>query len=253
MEKLAEDIPDLLFNLASADRLTLLNEIGSRKQRLTSLSKIINASAQECSRHLARLSESGFIEKDGEGFYGMTALGKSVLRLFPGLQFLLEYKDYFLSHDLSFLPDGFVERIGQLSSGEHLNHFSLVLEHIKATISKGKEFVSLISDQPIVAGWSVGETFSSRNIPVRLIGEPSMDRKVLAEARAALPKSEIATLHEVKIAMAINESIAGVCFASLDGKIDFSSGFVGKDARFRNWCSELFEYYWAKSRKVLPT
>lgn len=72
-----DDFSGLLFNLASEDRLTLLSEINSEKhpRRLADLSKIINASAQECSRHSARLSDSGFIAKDSSGEYRTMPLG----------------------------------------------------------------------------------------------------------------------------------------------------------------------------------
>jgi hypothetical protein len=50
-------LPELLFSLASDDRLTLLAEVNTNKQRLTALSKSIKASLQECSRHLERLTE----------------------------------------------------------------------------------------------------------------------------------------------------------------------------------------------------
>ena len=158
---MTKDIAALLFNLASADRLRLLAEISSRKQRLTTLSRSIHASVQECSRHLARLSAAGLIQKDSEGLYEMTALGKAVQIMYPGVEFLLKHRGYFQSHDLSFIPQSFVERIGELSSGEYVNHISLVLEHIKSVISTGKEFVWLISDQPIVVG-TIDTSFSSR-------------------------------------------------------------------------------------------
>jgi predicted transcriptional regulator len=113
--ELTEDISKVLFNLASADRLTLLSEIGSRNQRLTTLSKVINASPQECSRHLSRLSDASLVRKNSEGLYEITPLGIAIQTLFPTFRFLLRYRDTFLSHDLSFLPRGFVERMGELS------------------------------------------------------------------------------------------------------------------------------------------
>jgi len=249
--KLLEDVSGILFNLASVDRLTLLSGIGARKQRLKDLAEAIDASAQECSRHMARLSDSGFVKKDSEGFYQTTTLGRAVLSLFPSIQFLLRYRDSFLTHDLSFLPKGFVERIGELSAGDSVNHISLVLELIKTVISKGREYVWLISDQPIVVGSSIGTSFFSKDLSLRLVCEHSKDRKILTETKSALPHSEIATLKEVRVAMAINETFAGVCFPGLNGKIDFSMGFSGKDSEFRGWCSDLFEHYWAKSRKIL--
>lgn len=177
-------------------------------------------------------------------------MGKAVLSIFPSIQFILANKQYFLSHDLTFLPRGFTGRAGELSSGEIVNHFSLVLELIKKVISTGREYVWLISDQPMVVGLSIGPNFSSRNVPVRLIAEPNIDRKVVDEIKSSLSRSEIATLSEVKLAMAMNETMAGICFPGLDGKIDFSSGFSGVDPLFRAWCSDLFEHYWTKSRKI---
>jgi predicted transcriptional regulator len=252
-EKLAaQDVSELLFSLASADRLTLLSEVNTRKQRLTTLAKTINASTQECSRHLARLSDAGFIKKDPDGLYETTALGKTILTLFPTIEFLLKHKDnYFLSHDLSFLPRSFIERIGELSEGEYVNHVSQVLKHIKTVISEAREYVWLISDQPIVTGMSVGKSFQSRTLTVRLIAEQITDRKEFVDAKSILPeKFEVAMLQDVQIALAINETTAGVCFPGLDGEIDFGKGFSGKDPQFRAWCCDLFEHYWARSRKI---
>ena len=121
---------------------------------------------------------------------------------------------------------------------------------IKKVISTGREFVWLISDQPIVVGPSIGPSFFSREIPVRLIGRRGIDQTIVAEMKSSLPHSKIATLPEVSIAMAMNESFAGVCFPDLNGKIDFSSGFSGTDSQFRGWCCDLFEHYWTKSRKI---
>jgi len=245
-----EDISDILFNLASADRLTLLSAINVDKLRLTELAKIINASAQECSRHLTRLGDSGFTKKDSDGLYETTPVGKAVLSILPSVQFILANKQYFLSHDLTFLPRGFIGRTGELSSGEIVNHFSHVLELVKKVISAGQEYVWLIADQPMVVGMSIGPTFSSRNVPMKLIAEPNIERKVVDETKSSLPRSEVATLPEVNIAMAMNETMAGICFPGLNGKIDFSSGFSGADPLFRIWCRDLFEHYWTKSRKI---
>jgi predicted transcriptional regulator len=250
--KLTEELSQLLFTLSSADRLALLSDINAKKQRLATLSKVIDASTQECSTHLIRLSDFGFIKKDAQGFYETTSLGKLILNLFPSIEFLPRYKDYFLSHDLSFLPKGYVERIGELSGVEYVNHLSLVLKLIKTVISTGREYVLLISDQPIIVGGSIGASFHSRELPVRLIGEQTIDRKIIAETKLALPNSEVRTLQEVRIAMAINEAMAGVCFAGINGKIDFSAGFSGKDQELRSWCCDLFEYFWSKSRRVVP-
>jgi predicted transcriptional regulator len=247
---MTEDISYILFDLFSPDRLTLISELSIRKQRLTALSKLLNQTVQECSRDLNRLSDSGFIRKDSGGLFEITPFGRAMLSLIPSLRFLVSQREYFLSHDLSFLPRGFIERIGELLTGERVNHISLVLEHIKAVVSKGEEYVWLISDQLFPRWPGIGTYFHSKETPVRLLCEQTIDRKIISEYKSALPRSEIAVLPQVKIAVAINETTAGVCFPNLDGKIDFGAGFAGNDPLFRGWCSDIFENYWSKSKKI---
>jgi predicted transcriptional regulator len=248
--KLKEKLPELLFNLASADRLALLGEIATKRQTLTDLSKAINASRPECSRHLARLKKTGLITKDSDGLYQTTAVGTAILEILPSLQFLLEHRDNLLRYDLSQLPLPFLERIGELSGGDYVDHFSLMLELIKKVISTGREHVWVLSDKPVIVGSSPGAAFSSRDIPARLITGANVDHKVVNEAKSVLRHGEFATLPQVKVAVAMNESLAWVCFAGPDGKIDFGGGFSGKDAQFRGWCSDLFEYYWARAKRI---
>jgi predicted transcriptional regulator len=243
------ELSEILFNLASEDRLTLLCEVGVKKQRLRDLSVAIRATAQECSRHVARLADSGLVRKDSGGYYETTPVGSAVLALLPAYEFLLAHRRYFVSHDLSFLPKGFLERVGELSAGESVEHFSDVLELIKKVISTGREHVWLLSDRPMVVGPSIGPTFFSREIPVRLIGQ-NIDQKVMAETKSSLPHSELALLARVNVALAVNERLAGVCFPDTGGKIDFGCGFLGTDPKFRGWCSDLFELYWSRSRKL---
>ncbi len=49
--------------------------------------------------------------------------------ILPSFSFLNEEKEYFLSHDLSFLPLGFVQRIGELSGAGNMNHLDDVLRY----------------------------------------------------------------------------------------------------------------------------
>ncbi len=247
---MTEDVSELLFNLASDDRLALLSAISKQRQRLTTLSKTISASAQECSRHLARLTDAGLVSKDSDSFYQITPLGRSILDLLPGIRFLLEHKGYFREHDLSFLPRSFLERIGELENCTYIEHFSKVLDRIKGTITSGRKYVWLISDQPIVVGNTAGVSFYSPELPVRFIFEPTVDRKILNQISTTLKRSEIALMEDIKVAMGVNEQGAGVIFPDQRGDIDFGGGFYSEDRLFCTWCSELFEFYWSKSKKV---
>lgn len=241
-------LPELLFSLASEDRLALLSELDSKKQRLTTLSKTINASVQECSRHLERLSDSGLVARDSGGLFSTTSLGKSVLMQFPGTKFLLDNRNYFLGHAPTLLPGQFVERLGELSSGAYTDHISQTLELIKEIISEAKEYVWLIADQPPIVSKVAGSSFASREIPVKLICEV-VDRKILADVKSNLTNSEMLMLKDVHVAMAMNERHAGICFPDLNGRPDFNAGFNSREERFTKWCRDLFQHYWTSRAK----
>ena len=125
------------------------------------------------------------------------------------------------------------------------------MDHIKKVILEGREFVWLIADQPVVPTSTMGNAFTSRNVPVKLIIKHGTDLNALSAAKSILPeKFEVANLKDVGVAMAINEKLAGVCFPGPDGKLDFGVGFVGSGSSFRSWCSDLFDYYWKSAEPV---
>lgn len=99
-----EHVAELLFILASIDRLTLLSEIATEKRRLSQLTTKLSATPQETSKHLVRLRDAKLIEKDSDGFFGLTAFSKIIVNLLPSIRFLAQNRDYFLSHDISSLP-----------------------------------------------------------------------------------------------------------------------------------------------------
>ena len=244
------DVSEVLFELIGSDRLALVKELSVGSKPVRELSKLSKHTVQECSRDLIRLSEAGFVQKDSNGLYQITSFGRSVLNLLPGLGFLAKERNYFQTHDLSFLPREFMERIGELSEGKRVDHANSVLDHIKDVVMKGKAHVWLISDQ-IMPRWpGIGSSYASKNIPIRMISEPTIDPKVLSDAKSDLINVEIGILPKINIAMALNESLAGFCFPGLDGRIDYGAGFTGTDASFRGWCSDLFEKYWSTSRKI---
>ncbi|MGH9926973.1 MAG: helix-turn-helix domain-containing protein, partial [Nitrososphaeraceae archaeon] len=94
-----ESLAELLFVLASADRLQVLSCLREEKEyRLTDIAQKLDSSMQEASKHVARLREQNFIEKDpSNGYYTLTTLGKLITRLLPSIEFLSENKEYLLT------------------------------------------------------------------------------------------------------------------------------------------------------------
>jgi len=159
----------LLFDIASSDRLTLLFAIRKENLRLTHLAEKINATIQETSRHLGRLTDANLIEKNSDGSYTVTSYGRLVLILLSSYNFLSKNKDYFLSHDISFLPQEFIERIGELSVYEYSVNVSNVLRHIEQVINSANEYVWLMADQAVITGPSINQAIGSSDVCVNII------------------------------------------------------------------------------------
>jgi len=63
---------------------------------------------------------------------------------------------------------------------------------------------------------------------------------------------EIGLVSEVKVVLAMNEKSAGFGLPALDGRPDYSRGFVSDSPNFRRWCGDLYSHYWAGAEKIYP-
>ena len=130
-----ENLAELLFVLASIDRLTLLSEITiEKKQKLSQLTAKLSATSQEASKHLMRLRNARLIEKDSEGFFALTTVGKIIVNLLPSIRFLAQNREYFLSHGISSLSLEFIERLGELQEGQYAEKVGSILAYIQQVV-----------------------------------------------------------------------------------------------------------------------
>jgi predicted transcriptional regulator len=143
-----EALTELLFVLASTDRLQVLSFLSEEKEyRLSDIAQRSNSSMQEASKHVSRLKDQNFVEKNpSNGYYTLTTLGKLVIKLLPSIEFLSENKEYLLTHSVSSLPEEFIERIGELQEHRYNTKAGLVLSFTQQVISEADKFVWLMSD-----------------------------------------------------------------------------------------------------------
>jgi predicted transcriptional regulator len=246
-----DELAELLFAVASADRLTLLYAIDKERLRLTQLASKLSASTQETSRHLFRFQDSRIIQKESDGCFTLTSLGKSLLVLLPSLSFLVQHREYFLSHDISALPLEFGERLGELEQGEFRHGIGEILSGIADVIRTAEKYVWLCSDNPMdlatLGGKGAGEEVSLRIIiPAGKIGEGTSG--TLSPELGN--KTELRLVDRVNAGIAMNEKGAGVAFPGPTGEIDFNGGFGSDDPSFHKWCADLFMFYWNKAKKA---
>ena len=254
MERLAE----LLFILASMDRLTLLSEIVIEKRRLSQLTAKLSATPQETSKHLMRLRNAKLIEKDSDGLFGLTAFGKTIVNLLPSIRFLTENKEYFLSHDISSLPLEFIERLGELQEGQYADKVGSILAHIQQVVQSAEEYIWLMADHRLGDQEYVtksGKLENSGTVTWRVIVPAASDinwaevRRTVGIHKGRIEYHLIQDPNDIKVGMALNEKIAGVTFPDITGKLDFNSGFRSDNPLFRKWCQDLFVIHWTRNGK----
>jgi predicted transcriptional regulator len=248
---------ELLFILASIDRLTLLSEIAIEKSRLSQLTAKLSATPQETSKHLMRLRDAKFIEKDSDGFFGLTVFGKIIMNLLPSIRFLMENREYFLSHDISFLPPEFIERIGELQESKYVDRVGSILAHTQKVVKEAEEYIWLMADHPLGGKEYVADSgkLESSTVTWRIIipADSSVDwTRLHASAKTHKDRIEyrlIEDANDINAGIALNEKIAGLTFPDTTGKLDFNSGFGSSNLIFRKWCQDLFVIHWNRAGK----
>lgn len=239
-----QEIGDVLFVLSSSDRLKLLNDIAKEDRRLTELAKGLSATVQETSRHLGRLVDVKLIAKDSRGYYRLTPLGRLAMDLLPGFSLLSKHTEYFLAHDISFIPTTFADRIGELSDNHYVEHVGNVLTECEHLVVGAEQYFWFMLDQPLPL--PIFERFSKETIFRGIFGsgistDDYVKAKTMFGSRAQLRLGE-----GIGVAVALNEKMAAVCFSDANGKIDFGSGFIGYNSAFHKWCYDIFSHYWEK-------
>lgn len=209
---------------------------------------------QEASKHVGRLREQNFIEKDSSnGNYSLTPLGMLITKLLPSIEFLAANKEYLLTHDVTLLPEEFVERIGELREHQYNTKVGLVLSFTYQVIREADKFVCLMADHSLIDVFEI-EADRNRSLRWRIIlpeGSKIDWQGLRSYAKNVNARIEIGFLHNILAGIALNEKVAGVLLPDLKGNLDFNSGFIGSTIRFRKWCQDLFEYSWDRSEKTV--
>jgi predicted transcriptional regulator len=247
-----EELGELLFDLSSTDRVTLLMEIKKERLRLSKLAARLSATVQETSRHLLRLTHASLIEKDSEGLYFLTAYGRAILKFIPSMDFLSRHRKYFISHDVTSLPPSFLERIGDLSESAYVEKLGGVLGHTQQVMNEAKEFVWLMADQILtILDINSQQRLLERRISTRVIIPAKEFTSRQSSANLTMPENmEMRLADQVSAGIAMNDSMAGVVLPELSGKVDFSCGFAGTNQSFYGWCRDLFLYHWEQAKKL---
>ena len=241
-----EDLCDTLFEFSSTERMNIMLSLLEERLKLSHVSKKLNMTVTETSRHLQRLSDIQLIEKNVDGTFGPTPYGKLAIKLLSSLDFISTNRQYFLEHDLSGLPDELISRISDLSLGKLNTDIVRVLPYVNPMFQDAYEYIwvmsytrALPSTIPIVEEKIKNGVNLRRIVPEDLVSKPGDSPTTITGPRRSLSSLD------VRIVMTEKEAICG--FPLMNGNVDYTS-FIGKDRKFHKWCKDAFLHYWEISK-----
>ena len=242
------ELCDLLFEFSSPERMRIMNSLMEEGLKLSQLSKKIDMTVSEASRHLQRLTDLALIDKNVDGSYKPTAFGKLAVHLLGGLEFASENRQYFFEHDILGLPGPLVDRIGALSNTILNSDTVRVLAHVDKMFKEAEQYIwvmsyahSLPSTIPIVEERLENGVVLRRIFPEEIIPTQGEAETISGPCR---------TLPYVDVRIMMTEKEAMVSPRSIDSKTDYTS-FIGTDSEFHAWCRDLYLHYWDRATEAM--
>jgi len=247
-----EHLSELLFELSNQDRLQILLELQEEQMKLTQISKKLDLTAQETSRHLNRMNKASLVEKKSNGAYDLTEFGKQILHLLPGFNFILKNREYFLTHTTSHIPQSFVKRIGQLDGSEYCDNAILLFQMVETLITKANEYIWILSDQALASSLpllmaALERGVSFRTILPKSLGPPRVPDEMIPDfGEFRQGPMENKHLDTVETVIILSEKEAIFALPTTEMKIDYL-GFHTQNRSGHQLCYDLFMHYWENS------
>ncbi len=239
----------LMFELSHPERLKMLHMLRGNPMRLSELSKMLDVTTAEVSRHMERLVKTRLVDKNGDNYYRLTSFAYMILTEFSNIEYLTQNIEFFLHHNLNGLPPE-LQWFGAMADGEMVEGALEVTSQIWENNVRAKKYIYVISDQIMRAMVDIICEKIDSGMIVRKIYRT--DSEIPPEyLRINRDNHEIRTMDEIPLAMIITERDVGISFRGENGHIDFSTSLKGENEEFRRWASSIFEYFWKKAKPVL--
>jgi predicted transcriptional regulator len=260
-----ERLCDVLFEFSNEDRLEILRKLLENPMNVTTLTRELEMTTQECSRHLSRLSEARLVEKSPEGSYSLTQFGRLSLRLIRGQLFVAEHADYFFAHTLEGLPSEFVCRIGELQGGDPTEDVTVTLFLVESIIKEAEEYIWMIHDQYFLNILPLCLDALKRGVRMRtfepLTWDPGkrldpmrphyIDEEDELYFMEAWQEGQVSTRFsdDIGVYLYVSEKQAVIAFPSAKGGFDYL-GFSSADESVLSYCRDVFDFFWERGEPL---
>ncbi|MHA2093825.1 MAG: ArsR family transcriptional regulator, partial [Candidatus Hodarchaeales archaeon] len=233
-----------LNDLIHPSRIKILKILMSSPSTLTEITKILDFSKPEVSRHLARMRESGLVTKNDKN-HEISNLGEIVLGNISSLEFLVTHHVYFKDHQIIDLPQMITRHLDSLEGSQLIVGMGFILKEIEGLNNIPVDEVKIMIDQPFPAVRELKVNKSSFIIPAKAKDE-NIDLEAIESTSASY---EIRTLPAINVSFGIFDDKYGyIFFPDLTGRMDYNSGFFISDVLGIEFLSSLWDYFSHKSK-----
>jgi predicted transcriptional regulator len=252
-----------MFEVSNEDRVRILQTLLIEPCTYSGLSRRLNITTQEVSRHMKRLAINGLTTRRSDGFLVLTYFGRLLLRQLSVLKFTSENRGYFSEHVMDGLPGSFLARIGELSESTLVDDVVATIHRIQRVMDEADEYLLDINMRNFSSSFDAVKGVFDRNVRGYFLhgGGLQLPPEMVETRRLVFPEGYIERIKgaglylekllDVPMIMYMSEKeVAIVSFPGLDGVFDFK-GFGSKDSATHQWCIDLFQYYWDKGKPVM--
>ncbi|MDY6964613.1 MAG: winged helix-turn-helix domain-containing protein [Halobacteriota archaeon] len=263
-DEVYEKASDWLRLLARSEiRVKVLLILNEGTKKLGQLREMLDLSSSTILHAMRGMEVEGLIEHTEIG-YTLSNVGKIqailVNDMIKTIAVLSKDKDFWLTHDLSGIPEYLLKRIGELNGCEVVvatpEDILKIFSSYFQMITSAKEMRSLTSifhpDFPdavkaLVKRRANVELILTRNVMEKMI---ETDRDIL---ESLIPEANFGLWlidEEVKETFTITDSALSLGFYRHDGAYDVATDLIARGDVALNWGRDLFEYYRKRAKMI---
>lgn len=243
------NLADILFALSSEERIQILTQLTKEEAKLTQISKKLDITATEASRHLQRLGDLNKITRNSKGAYTLTSLGTLMVNMIPTLTFISKNGDYFLTHSPKNIPYKLVNRLGELFSSKFSPSQATNIHHSAQMIGEAEEYVWAMTYQyPVLTTPAIKQRVED-GLQIRFILPAGIQAPEGIDINV-FGRCEIRSIPEVQARVILTDKEAQFGLSTSDGGSDYAA-FVSGDDKFREWAKDLFNHYWSSGKPTI--
>lgn len=249
---------DAFSELASPIRLDIISFLNTKNQKISKLAQKMNTSIQAIQRHVDRLTEAGLVEKNSDGIFSLTTIGKASLEQVPAFHFLATYQEYFKEHSFGDLSPKFIHRIGELQNCKLYGNTMLAWEEAKKIVISCEGFLYAAAIQIPLEFYDLAIPKIQKGTKIKIIygkntivpkGHQKLMKKINWNQFVKDGSVQEKFQDKIDINLVVTEKTGEVVFPSIKtGQPDTNAMFSSDDLQFRGWCLDVFDYLWENAK-----